>query len=92
MGADGLGSTSSNLQGGGGGSPGGGGPGGGGGSGDFGSILQQLAKAGGTVKKGDMLAEFDRQNMILRIDDYKSGVNQQELNMSKMVANLEVTR
>jgi multidrug resistance efflux pump len=91
MGSDGLGSTSTSLMGGGGGSPGGGG-GGGGGGGDFGSITQKLAKPGSTVQKGDMVAEFDRQFMLQRIDDYKAGVLQQELNVTNMVANLEVTR
>lgn len=44
------------------------------------------------MKKGESLAEFDRQFMLQRIDDYKAGVLQQELNYKNMMANLEVTR
>ncbi len=60
--------------------------------GDFGSILQELVKPGAHVKKGDKLAEFDRQSMLLRLDDYKSGVAQQELNFKRMEADLMVSR
>ncbi|MCC6341025.1 MAG: HlyD family efflux transporter periplasmic adaptor subunit [Bryobacterales bacterium] len=84
MGGDGLGSTASSI-------PGGGGGGGGGGR-DFGSVLQKLVLPGAMVTKGDTVAEFDRQYMLLRVDDYKSGVDQQALNMRSMLANLEVTR
>lgn len=87
LGGDGLGSTSSSLYSGGGGSSSGGSSGG-----DFGSVLQDLAKPGSMVKKNSMIAEFDRQYMLQRVDDYKAGVLQQELNVKKMVANLEVTR
>ncbi|MCC6393416.1 MAG: HlyD family efflux transporter periplasmic adaptor subunit [Bryobacterales bacterium] len=84
MGGDGLGSTASSI-------PGGGGGGGGGGR-DFGSVLQNLVSAGAMVRSGDTIAEFDRQYMLLRLDDYKAGVDQQALNMRSMLANLEVTR
>ncbi len=79
-----LGSTASML-------PGGGGGGGGGGS-DFMLVLQHLVKPGSQVKKGDLIAEFDRQFMLLRLDDYRASVTQQELDMRKLRANLEVTR
>ena len=62
------------------------------GGGDFALILQQLVKPGTTVKKGDTIAEFDRQFMLLRLDDYRVAVQQQELDMKKLVANLDVTR
>lgn len=86
MGSDGTGSTSSTLPG------SGGGGGGGGGGGDFGAVLQNLVPAGALVKKGDQLAEFDRQYMLQRVDDYESGVLQQELNLKNQQASLEVTR
>ncbi len=63
-----------------------------GGGGDFALILQQLVKPGATVKKGDTIAEFDRQFMLLRLDDYRAAVMQQELDMKKLVANLEISR
>lgn len=89
LGGDGLGSTSSSLySGGGGGSSSGGSSSGG----DFGSVLQDLAKPGSMVKRNTMIAEFDRQYMLQRVDDYKAGVLQQELNVKKMLADLEVTR
>lgn len=91
MGSEGLGSTSGELYGGGGSSRG---PSGSSSStmGDFGSILQELIKPGTHVKKGDKVAEFDRQYMLQRLDDYKSGVAQQELNYSRMEADLLVSR
>lgn len=60
--------------------------------GDFGSIIQDLIKPGSIVKKGDKLAEFDRQYMLQRVDDYKTGVEQQRLSKKRLVADLEVTR
>jgi multidrug resistance efflux pump len=91
MGSEGLGSTSGELYGGGGSSRGSSGS-----SssmmGDFGSILQELIKPGTHVKKGDKVAEFDRQYMLQRLDDYNSGVAQQELNYGRMEADLLVSR
>lgn len=100
LGSDGLGSTASQLPGGGGGG-GGGSTGGGGGGGtmgggrggsDFMMQLQTLVPNGSKVSKGDQLAEFDRQYMLLRLDDYKSNVEQAENSMKASLANLEVTR
>jgi biotin carboxyl carrier protein len=71
---------------------GGGGGGGAAGGGDFGLLLQSTAKPGALVKKGDVVAEFDRQNMILRLDDYRASVAQMEASMRKMKADLDVTR
>ena len=78
-----LGSTASLLPGGG---------GGGGGSGDFSLILQKLAPAGSFVRKGDVVAEFDRQFMLLRLDDYRDAVRQQQLDMINLRSSLEVSR
>ncbi len=85
-GSDGLGSTSSQLQG------GGGGGGGGGGSSEFMMVLQDLVKPGSRVKKGDVVAEFDRQYMLQRLEDYKSSVAQQQANVKKLRADLDVYR
>jgi multidrug resistance efflux pump len=89
MGGEGLGSTSGSLFGGGGSSGGGGG---GGGSTEFGSVLQDLIPAGAIVKKGQKIAEFDRQYMLQRLDDYKAGVEQQELNLVRQKASIEESR
>src|SRR5215831_12684958 len=76
--------------GGGGGMPGGGGPGGPGG--DFNLVLLSLAKAGTHVKTGDVVGQFDPQNQLLRLDDYKDSVIQLENSIRKMVANLAATK
>lgn len=96
-GSDGLGSTASQIPGGSGGSTGGsrgggGGPGGGSPGGDFMMQLQTLAPNGVRVAKGSTVAEFDRQFMLLRLDDYRATVEQSESSMRASMANLEVTR
>ncbi len=90
LGSDGLGSTSGSIPGGGGG--GGGSSMGGGRGGDFMMQIQALAPNGSRVAKGETVAEFDRQYMLLRLDDYKSNVDQSENSMKASMANLEVTR
>jgi len=68
---------------------------GGGGSpppGDFTLILLHLAKAGVHVKTGDVVAEFDPQFQLQRLDDYKDSVVQLENSIKKMVANLAATK
>ncbi len=67
----------------------GGGPGGGG---DFQLVLQQLAKPGSMVRKGDSVAEFDRQYMLTRLDDYRAAVVQSEMGQKRRLAYLEITR
>jgi len=91
-GTSGLGSTAGGLVGGSTGK-GGGGPGGGGSmgrDGDFMMVLLELPNAGGRVKKGDVVAEFDRQNMQNRIDDYKDSVIQAEATIKNKKATLAV--
>lgn len=44
----------------------------GGGRGDFTLVLKELASRGTQVKKGDVVAVFDRQYMIERLDNYKA--------------------
>jgi multidrug resistance efflux pump len=80
--------------GGGGGNPGGGGPGGGPGGpgGDFQLVLLSLAKPGTKVKTGDVIAQFDPQNQMQRLDDYKDSVIQLENSIKKMMANLAATK
>ena len=86
LGASGLGSTSSNLLG----TGTRGGTGGGGG--DFNLVLLQLATPGSHVKKGQIVAEFDRQYQVNRLDDYKATVVQQDANIKKMTADLAVAK
>lgn len=90
LGSDGLGSTSREL-GSGLGNPGGGG-GGGGGGGDFTLVLQQLIKPGSLVKEGDTIAEFDRQYMLLRLEDYKSTMETAKAQLAQQRANLDLAR
>lgn len=93
LGANGLGSTSAGLlgtggsgQGGGGGNAGGGG--GGGGGSDFSLVLLEVAKPGSHIKKGAIVAEFDRQYQLNRLDDYKATVAQLDANVKKLKADL----
>jgi HlyD family secretion protein len=94
MGASGLGSTSVDLNSssqrnsGGGGTTGGGG----GGGSDFTLVLTQVANPGSHVKKGDIVAEFDRQYQIQRIDDFKATVVQLDANIKKMYADMAVLK
>lgn len=56
------------------------------------TVLQTLIKPGTHVKKGDVVAEFDRQYMLLRLDDYKASLEQVENSMRILKANLEVDK
>lgn len=81
-----LGSTASSL---------GQGQGGGGGGQqftDFLMVIEKMAKPGSMVKKGDTVAEFDRQNMMLRLDDYRAAAAQNRASFNKMVAELALFR
>ena len=71
---------------------GGGGGGGGGPMGDFSLVLMKLAKPGVHVKSGDVVAEFDPQNQLQRLDDYKDSAVQQENMVKKMLANLAAVK
>ncbi len=87
LGATGLGSTAGNIppssSSGGGGSPDTGG--------DFNLVLSNLPNPGGRVKTGDVVAEFDRVNMLNRVDDYKDSVVQAEASIRNKQATLAVT-
>lgn len=83
MGSSGLGSTVQSL-------PGGGGSGGGGGRFHDSLVLKEVAAPGSRAKKGDVVAEFDRQDMLTLLDDYKVQVSQAEASMRSIQAQLEV--
>ena len=59
---------------------------------DFSLVLQTLVKPGSWVKKGDTVAEFDRQYMLTRLDDFRANLEQTEASMGILKANLEVDR
>jgi multidrug efflux pump subunit AcrA (membrane-fusion protein) len=54
--------------------------------------IEMLAKSGTAVRKGAILAEFDRQLMQLRLDDYRASVEQQEATLLRLRANLALRR
>lgn len=85
-----IGSTAGALTGGG--PPGGGGSGGSRGGSEFGLQIQVLAKSGSMAKQGETVAEFDRQYMMQRLDDFKSTVTQAEADFRKQLAELQITR
>ncbi len=85
VGSDGLGSTSRELGSGLGGAPGGGG-------GDFTLVLQHLVKPGTIVKQGDTVAEFDRQYMLQRLEDYQATMETAKAQLAQQKANLDLTR
>lgn len=54
-------------------------------------VLQNVAPPGTMVHKGDQVAEFDRQYMLLRLDDYKTSVVQSEASLKKRKADLDIS-
>jgi HlyD family secretion protein len=83
-----LGSRSGFNRGGDGGGGGGGGPMGG----DFNLVLMELAKPGSRVRTGDVVAKFDPQNQLQRLDDYKDSLIQLDNTVRKMMANLAAVK
>jgi multidrug resistance efflux pump len=63
-----------------------------GGGSDFMQVLQSVAPAGKRVTKGQVVAEFDRQYQLIRLDDYRSSVEQNERSYKSLDSNLEVQR
>jgi multidrug efflux pump subunit AcrA (membrane-fusion protein) len=55
--------------------------GGGGPQNDFSLVLMKLAKAGTRVKKGEVIAEFDPQMQIQRLEDYEDSLIQNEASL-----------
>lgn len=62
------------------------------GGGGFELVLQTVVPAGTRVKKGDVVAEFDRQFMMLRLDDYEVQLDQQAAGLTTLKANLDVEK
>lgn len=62
------------------------------GSQEFNLVLQRVAPAGALVKKGDEVAEFDRQYILQRMEDFKASVDQHSRNVTRLKANLMVSR
>lgn len=91
-----LGSTANQLQGtgfaGGGSSSSSGGSSRGGGTSEFMLVLQNVAKPGSLVKKGQTVAEFDRQFMMNRLEDYRSAYAQMEASFLKLQAEVAVQK
>lgn len=63
-----------------------------GGGDDFSLTILKIAAPGLMVRKGDVIAEFDRQVQLLRLDDYKDTVTQLNANIEKMRADLQAAR
>ena len=66
----------------------GGGPGGGGGRGSM--VLLSMAPPGELVEKGEVVAEFDRQSQLRRIDDQHALVVQAQADIDKLRAELAI--
>jgi multidrug efflux pump subunit AcrA (membrane-fusion protein) len=87
MGPDGIGTATSGFA-----SSFGGGGRIGGGANDFMQVLKELVKPGSMVKSGEVVAEFDRENMVIRIDDFKATVAQARASVDKLKAELDVEK
>lgn len=59
---------------------------------EFSLTLEKMIPAGQRVHKGELLARFDRQYMLLRVEDFRANVVQQKLNLERLRANLAVRR
>jgi multidrug efflux pump subunit AcrA (membrane-fusion protein) len=59
---------------------------------DFNLTLLTLASPGSKVKKGDVVAEFDRQIQLLRLDDYRDSISQLNDNIERMRSDLQTSR
>ncbi len=59
---------------------------------DFNLTILKLAEPGTHVKRGDVIAEFDRQIQLLRLDDYQDTVKQLDDNIEKMRSDLQSIR
>jgi multidrug efflux pump subunit AcrA (membrane-fusion protein) len=62
------------------------------GAGHFSLVLQEVTTAGSRVRKGDVVASFDRLLMLNRLDDYRAQVAQHEGMIRKLKADLDVKR
>jgi RND family efflux transporter MFP subunit len=66
--------------------------GGGGPQNDFSLVLLKLADSGARVKKGDVVAEFDPQMQLQRLDDYKDTQIQMQAQIKSSLASLAAQR
>ncbi|HYO82757.1 MAG TPA: HlyD family efflux transporter periplasmic adaptor subunit, partial [Bryobacteraceae bacterium] len=66
--------------------------GGGGGGSEFSLVLQSAVPGGIYVKKGAVVAEFDRQYMLNRLEDYRAAYAQMEASFRKLQAEVEVQK
>ncbi len=55
-------------------------------------VLLNVATPGSLVKKGEVVAEFDRQYQVLRLDDYRAQIVQRDANIKKLKADQAVYR
>lgn len=56
---------------------------------DFSLIIQKLIPAGKRVAKGEVIAEFDRMNMLQRVDDIRDDFDQMDADLEKLKASQE---
>ena len=61
-------------------------------SNDFSLVLRHAVKPGSQVEKGQVVAEFDRQYMLNRVDDYRAVVTQTEADLKKQKSELDAVR
>lgn len=55
-------------------------------------MLESVVPPGSAVKRGQTVASFDRQFMLVRLDDYKASVIQSQANFRKQMADLDISR
>ncbi len=92
LGAGGLGSTADQLPGGSQGPSSTGASGGGGGDSEWRIVLQDVVPPGTQVKAWQVVAEFDRQYMLLRLDDYKTSATESAAALATQRADLGTIR
>ncbi len=59
---------------------------------DFHMYLEKLVAPGSYVRKGDVVAQFDRQYMLIRMDDYLAAVVQHEAYLKTLESALNIKR
>jgi multidrug efflux pump subunit AcrA (membrane-fusion protein) len=64
----------------------------GGGPSEYHLILSSIVDGGSRVRAGDIVAEFDRQYMLTRMDDYQSMLLQHQLSVRRSRAVLDIRR
>ncbi len=58
----------------------------------FSLLLRHAVKPGTQVNKGDVIAEFDRQSLLNRVDDYRAVVTQTEADLKKQKTEMDIVR